>query len=168
MLTDCREKAAVQPPVTDGITVTSGTTAVVDSVSSADNRSYEEGTNPADEIVKTTQAEKVIPAVSFGKSFNKSRYETIGCIETALNTAFPGCRIRQAFTSQIIINKIAGRDKLNIDTVKEAMDRLVPDKVKEVVIQPAMVMTGYEYDGLVKEVRRMQASSGVSKRAKTS
>ncbi|MBR5713529.1 MAG: sirohydrochlorin cobaltochelatase [Clostridia bacterium] len=96
----------------------------------------------------------VILAVSFGTSYNDSRDKTIGAIEDALKTAYPDYEVRRAFTSQIIIDKLKERDNLTIDNVTEALDRLVADGVKEVVIQPTHVMSGYEYDDVIKEVNK--------------
>jgi sirohydrochlorin cobaltochelatase len=39
-----------------------------------------------------------------------------------------------------------------IDNVKEAMDRLVADGVKDVIIQPSHVMEGFEYYDVVADV----------------
>lgn len=117
---------------------------------SADN--YEEGTSDTDKIVETTPADKVLLVVSFGTSFNESRKLTIGAIETAMADAYPDYQIRRAFSSQIIIDKLAEREGLRIDNVTQAMDRLVLDGVKEVVVQPTTVMNGYEYDDVIAEV----------------
>ena len=117
-----------------------------------DEISYEEGTSSSDNIVNTTAAEKVLLVVSFGTSFNLSRHLTIGGIEAALAEAYPDYQVRRAFTSQIIIDKLAQRDGLKIDSVGEAMSRLVLDKVKEVIVQPTTVMTGYEYNDAIEEV----------------
>lgn len=97
-------------------------------------------------------AKPVLLVVSFGTSYNDSRDITIGAIENALQSAYPAYEVRRAFTSQIIIDKLKERDNLEIDNVTEAMDRLVADGVKEVVIQPTHVMSGYEYDDVVAEV----------------
>ncbi len=110
---------------------------------------YEEGTSAADSIINTTASDKVILVVSFGTSFNQSRSLTIGGIETAIKNAYPDYQVRRAFTSQIIIDKLAAREDLQIDNVTEAMDRLVLDKVKEVIIQPTTVMNGFEYDDII-------------------
>ncbi|MGI5976615.1 MAG: sirohydrochlorin cobaltochelatase [Candidatus Limivicinus sp.] len=99
-----------------------------------------------------TAAKPVILAVSFGTSYNDSRDITIGAIEKALAEAYPDYEVRRAFTSQIIIDKLAERDKLEIDNVTEAMDRLVADGVKDVVIQPTHVMAGFEYDDVMAEI----------------
>ncbi len=98
------------------------------------------------------EGKKVLLAVSFGTSYNDNRELTIGGIEKSLQAAYPDYEVRRAFTSQIIIDKLKSRDNLEIDNVTQAMDRLVADGVKEVVIQPTHVMTGYEYDDVVKEV----------------
>lgn len=95
---------------------------------------------------------KVLLAVSFGTSYNDNRDLSIGGIEKALQKAYPDYEVRRAFTSQIIIDKLKERDKIVIDNVKEAMDRLVTDGVKDVVIQPTHVMDGFEYDDIVSEV----------------
>lgn len=113
---------------------------------------YEEGTSDTDNIVNTTTADKVILVVSFGTSYNQSRSLTIGGIETAIKNAYPDYQVRRAFTSQIIIDKLAEREGLKIDNVTEAMNRLVLDKVKEVIVQPTTVMNGFEYDDMIAEV----------------
>ena len=87
----------------------------------------------------------VLLAVSFGTSFNESRALTIGAIENALAAAYPDYEVRRAFTSQIVINVIKERDGEQIDNVKEALDRLVKDGVKDVVVQPTHLMDGIEY-----------------------
>ncbi|MDR1558427.1 MAG: sirohydrochlorin cobaltochelatase [Clostridiales bacterium] len=110
---------------------------------------YEEGVSDADDIVNTTAAEKVILAVSFGTSYNQSRSLTIGGIETAIQNAYPDYQVRRAFTSQIIIDKLAKREGLNIDNLEDALNRLVLDNVKEVVVQPTHVMPGAEYDDVI-------------------
>lgn len=96
-------------------------------------------------------AEKVVLAVSFGTSYDSSRDKTIGAIEKALQEAFPDYEVRRAFTSQTIIDILA-EDGLEIDNVTQAMDRLVDDGVKEVIVQPTHVMNGAEYDDTIAEI----------------
>lgn len=96
------------------------------------------------------QVKPVILVVSFGTSFNDSRHITIGAIESAIREKFPDYDVRRAFTSQIIIDKLKERDGVVIDNVEEALDRLVADKVQEIVVQPTHLMNGYEYDDLAK------------------
>ncbi|HKM39394.1 MAG TPA: sirohydrochlorin cobaltochelatase, partial [bacterium] len=113
---------------------------------------YEVGISETDHIVNTTATDKVILVVSFGTSYNQSRNLTIGGIETAIQNAYPNYQVRRAFTSQIIIDKLAKREGLVIDNVTEAMNRLLLDKVKEVIVQPTTVMNGFEYEDMIKDV----------------
>ncbi len=119
--------------------------------SEADSASTSES---AKEGVANKEGKKpVLLTVSFGTSYNDSRDVTIGAIEKALAKAYPEYDVRRAFTSQIIIDKLKKRDKIEIDNVKEAMERMVKDGVKDVVIQPTHIMEGFEYDDVVTEVK---------------
>ena len=104
------------------------------------------------ETEAAVEAKPVLLAVSFGSSYNETRDVTIGAVEAALQAAYPEYEVRRAFTSQIVIDILEEREKLEIDNVTEAMDRLVADGVKEVVIQPTHVMPGFEYDDVMAEI----------------
>lgn len=97
------------------------------------------------------EVKPVLLAVSFGTSYNESRDADIGAVEEALQEAYPDYEVRRAFTSQIIIDILKEREDLEIDNVTQAMERLVADGVKDVVIQPTHVMPGFEYNDLVRE-----------------
>lgn len=98
------------------------------------------------------QAKPVLLVVSFGSSFNETREANIDAIEADLQAAYPEYEVRRAFTSQIIIDILEEREGLEIDNITEAMDRLVADGVKEVVVQPTHVMPGFEYDDVMAEI----------------
>ena len=102
---------------------------------------------------ETAEVKPVILTVSFGTSYNDSRDATIGAIEAAIQDANPDKEVRRAFTSQIIIDKLKDRDGLYIDNVDEAFERLEADGVKELIVQPTHVMSGFEYDDLMEVVR---------------
>ncbi|AEF86213.1 sirohydrochlorin cobaltochelatase [Treponema primitia ZAS-2] len=95
----------------------------------------------------------VVLVVSFGTSYNDTRANTIGAIEKAIAAAYPNYEQRQAFTSQIIIDKLRKRDGLQIDNITEAMNRLKADGVKELVVQPTHVMNGLEYDEMQEAIK---------------
>ena len=101
---------------------------------------------------EAAEAKPVLLAVSFGSSYNETRDVTIGAVEAALQAAYPEYEVRRAFTSQIVIDILEEREKMEIDNVTEAMDRLVADGVKEVVVQPTHVMSGFEYDDVMAEI----------------
>ena len=98
------------------------------------------------------EVKPVILVVSFGTSYNESREVTIEAIEKDIAAAFPDYDVRRAFTAQTIIDKLAERDGLEIDNVTEAMERMIADGVKQVIVQPTHIMPGYEYDDVVAEV----------------
>ena len=99
-----------------------------------------------------TSEKKVLLAVSFGTSFNDNRARTIDAIEDQMRTTFPDWEVRRAFTSRIIIRKLAQRDNYDVDYITDAMQRLVLDGVRTVVVQPTHIMNGKEYDDVVKAV----------------
>ncbi len=99
----------------------------------------------------------LILAVSFGTSYNDSRDITIGAIEKSLEEAFPEYPVRRAFTAQIIIDKLAERDGLEIDNVTQALDRAVADGFKNLVVQPTHLMNGLEYMDVVNELKEYES-----------
>ena len=98
------------------------------------------------------ETKPVILMVSFGTSYNDSREITIGAIEEDVQAAYADWEVRRAFTAQTVIDILDKRDGLKIDNVVEAMERLVADGVKKVVIQPTHIMNGYEYDDVMAEI----------------
>ncbi|MCH4006015.1 MAG: sirohydrochlorin cobaltochelatase [Eubacterium sp.] len=100
-----------------------------------------------------------ILVVSFGTSFNTSRYQTIGGIEKAINNKYgKKYSVRRAFTSQVIINHILVRDEYRIDTVREAMEKANKAGVKTLIVQPTTLMSGEEYDLLKENVKANKGS----------
>lgn len=102
--------------------------------------------NQDENTKKGDEAKKAVLVVSFGTSFNESREKTIGAVEKKIAEAMPDYEQRRAFTSQIIIDKLAQRDNEKIDNVTEAMKKLVDDGFGTLVVQPTHVMNGEEYD----------------------
>lgn len=104
-----------------------------------------------DKIVK-----KGILAVSFGTSVNATREKTIDAIEKDFQEAFPDRTLYRAWTSRMIIQKLKARDNIRIDTVTEAMERMMADGITEVVVQPTHVINGIENDQMISDVRACQ------------
>ena len=98
------------------------------------------------------EAKNVILVVSFGTSYNDNRDLSIGAVEEDIQAAFPDWEVRRAFTAQTIIDILKDRNGIEIDNVTEAMERLVADGVKNVVIQPTHIMNGAEYDDVMDEI----------------
>lgn len=149
-LTACGEGNTTTPAPTED-SKTGNTTSSAPSEATTTTEATTETTTAAPEAKKP-----VILVVSFGTSYNDNRELTIGAIEADIAAAFPAYEIRRAFTSQIVIDILKERDQIMIDNVTEAMERLVADGVKDVIIQPTHVMNGYEFDDVLKEVKAYQ------------
>jgi len=99
--------------------------------------------------------DRAILVVSFGTSYNDNRSKTIGAIERAICEAYgDSWEVRRAFTSRMIIRKLAERDGKKIDYVTDALERLVADGVRTVVVQPTHIMNGEEYDDIEEIVEK--------------
>jgi len=48
-----------------------------------------------------------------------------------------------------VLNK---RDNIHIDNVNEAMDRLVKDGFKDILVQPTHIINGEEYDKMIEQI----------------
>ncbi len=101
---------------------------------------------------------KAILVVSFGTTFADTRKVTTDAVENKIRAAFPDYEVRHAFTSRIIIKKLADRDGLHFDTEKQALDKLKADGYTDIVIQPLHMEAGDEYDKLMKVVSKYEKS----------
>ena len=79
------------------------------------------------------------PRGQLGTSYNDSRKATIDAIEADIAAAYPDYEVRRAFTAQTIIDILAEREGPEIDNVTGAMERLVADGVRRVIVQPTHV-----------------------------
>lgn len=114
-------------------------------------------------VSKTFAAEvangkKAILVVSFGTTYADTRKLTTEAVENKIQAAFPDYDVRHAFTSRIIIKKLAERDGLKYDTEKQALDKLKAEGYTEVIIQPLHMEAGDEYEKLMHVVATYEKS----------
>ena len=69
---------------------------------------------------------KALLAVSFGTSYEDTLEKNIAAIERDLAAAFPERTLRRAFTSGMILRKLAG-EGTHIDNVPQALERLLAE-----------------------------------------
>ncbi|MDO4796766.1 MAG: sirohydrochlorin cobaltochelatase [Coriobacteriales bacterium] len=101
----------------------------------------------------TTAAPKpVILVTSFGTSYGSTRHVTIGAIEADIREAYATYDVRRAFTAQIVIDHIQKDTGRHIDNFEEAMDKLVAEGVREVVVQPTHLLDGSEFQDIKKSL----------------
>lgn len=87
-------------------------------------------------------------AVSFGTTDSVSLKYEIGAVERAVAAAMSGFAFRRAFSSQYIIDRLRQRDGIQIDNIKEALERAAKDGIAVLAVQPTYFTYGYEYEKL--------------------
>jgi sirohydrochlorin cobaltochelatase len=100
---------------------------------------------------EATTGKKAILVVSFGTTYQDTRKLDIESVENKIKAAFPDYEVRRAFTSRIIIKRIADREGIKIDTEKQALEKLKAEGYQEVIVQPLHMEAGDEYE----KVRRV-------------
>ena len=93
---------------------------------------------------------KAVLVVSFGTSFPETRKRNITAIENAIAAAFPDRVLYSAWTSKMIMKKLLRTENKKINNVREAMEAMSADGIRDVIIQPTHVINGIEND-LMKE-----------------
>lgn len=89
---------------------------------------------------------KAIVVVSFGTTFPDSRKANIESVENKIQQNFPDYEVRRAFTSKIVMKRIGENEKIQIDSLEQALDKLQKEGFKEVVVQTTHLTPGEEYD----------------------
>lgn len=99
---------------------------------------------------------KAILVVSFGTSYAAAREKNIDRIEQEICGKYPGIPVFRGWTSRMILKKIKERDGIHFDNIEEAMERMVDQKIRQVIVQPTHIMQGIENDRMVMEVLKYQ------------
>ncbi len=99
-------------------------------------------------------SKKGILVASFGTSILNAFELCIQSTESRIKQSFPEYEIRRAFTSYMIIKKLKEENKIFIDTVEEALEKMKEDGFTEVYVQPLHIMPGDEYDKIIRGVNK--------------
>ena len=86
--------------------------------------------------------------VSFGTSYKETREKTIDVLERRVAEEFPDWDVRRAFTSKMVIRILRKRDNIKVDYITEALQRLVDEGFKNVIVLPTHIINGIEYDDI--------------------
>lgn len=95
---------------------------------------------------------KAVLVVSFGTSYKETREKTIQPCEELIASAFEGYDFYRAFTSKIVIRKIARQENIKINNPVEALEALAQAGYEEVLVQSLHLICGEEYGKLKQEV----------------
>ncbi len=93
---------------------------------------------------------KALLVVSFGTSHHDTREKTIDQIEAYLGQSFPDRKVYRAWTSGMIIQKLR-REGIETDTVPDALERMLRDRITDVLIQPTHLLNGIENDQMLRQ-----------------
>lgn len=96
---------------------------------------------------------KALLIISFGTSYHETREKTIDACEQRLAQVCPDRDAFRAFTSEMIIRKLARRDGLQIDNPQQALLRLAEQGYQDIAIQSLHIINGDEYEKVVTQVR---------------
>ncbi|WP_054741886.1 sirohydrochlorin cobaltochelatase [Cellulosilyticum ruminicola] len=95
---------------------------------------------------------KAVLVVSFGTSYQDTREKTIVACENKIKEAFEGYDFFRAYTSDMVIRKIAREEGFVIDNPEEALQRIYELGYEEVIVQSLHIICGDEYTKLKDQV----------------
>jgi sirohydrochlorin cobaltochelatase len=95
---------------------------------------------------------KGIIVTSFGTSNRETMELCIESIENRIKESYTDYLVIRAFTSRMVIHKLKKRDNYLVDTPTEALKRMKDEGVKEIYIQPLLIIEGHEYEKILREV----------------
>lgn len=96
---------------------------------------------------------KALLVISFGTSYAETCRKNIRACEQRLAEAFPDRDLFSAFTSEMIIAKLARRDGLQIDNPRQALMRLAEAGYQDVLVQSLHIINGDEFDKVAGQVQ---------------
>ncbi len=95
---------------------------------------------------------KALLVVSFGTSHEDTMKKNIEAIENDIAAEFPERKFARAFTSGMIMRKLQKRDGIKIDSVHEALEKLVNEGYDDILVQATHIMNGDEYDKMIDQI----------------
>ena len=96
---------------------------------------------------------KALLVVSFGTSRAAARPLTIEAVEDDLRRAFPKRSFYRAWTSGMLRRKLEREEGVSIDSVAEALQRMLTEGVSDVLVQPTHLLPGDEFRRTEEAVR---------------
>lgn len=104
---------------------------------------------------------QAILAVSFGTAHPDTLEKTISPTEAALRAEFPELPVLRAFTSPTIRKKLAQEQEIRVPSVEEVLEQLVREGCEQVLVQPTLLLEGFEYDRLKQTLEGYRSRIGI-------
>lgn len=96
--------------------------------------------------------QKGILVTSFGTTFEETRKLCIESIEDRVKEEFKDCLVLRAFTSRVVISRLKKNNNYFVDNPTEALEKMKENGIKDIYVQPLLIIEGVEYDKIKKEV----------------
>lgn len=97
---------------------------------------------------------KAILVVSFGSSYESARIKAIQPIEKFIENTFKEFKVMNAYTSNFVREKLKKQD-IHVDSVSEALKKLIASDFLEIYIQPLHILAGFEYEKIQRAVKEI-------------
>ena len=95
---------------------------------------------------------KGIIVTSFGTTHEDTRKLCIESIENLIKEEFKDYLVLRAFTSRIVISRLKGNHNYLVDNPIEALEKMKANGIKDIYIQPLLIIEGHEYDKTLKDI----------------
>lgn len=93
---------------------------------------------------------KGILVTSFGTTYEETRKLCIESIENRIKEEFKDFLVLRAFTSKVVISRLKKKDNYIVDNPTEALEKMKENGVKDIFIQPLLIIDGVEYGKIIK------------------
>ncbi len=103
---------------------------------------------------------KGIIVTSFGTTYEDTRKRCIEPIEDRIRDKFKDCLVLRAFTSRVVISRLKKRDNYLVDNPEEALVKMKENGIKDIYVQPLLIIPGIEYDKTKKDVDKFLEENG--------
>lgn len=103
--------------------------------------------------------EKGIIIISFGTTYESTRKLCIESIENRIKEEFEDSLVLRAFTSRIVISILKKRDNYFVDNPIEALEKMKANGIKDIYIQPLLIIGGHEYEKIIREANEFFADN---------
>lgn len=101
--------------------------------------------NTAPEFAKLPNKDAIV-VMSFGTTYKENRSKTIEATVKDIEKSHPGVKVVTAFTSHIIIDRIAKNEGINYPTPEQALENLRAEGYTRIALVSLDVIPGMEYE----------------------
>lgn len=108
------------------------------------------------QYMTSNMAKKALLVVSYGTSYIETREKTIGAVEKAISAAYPDRELRRAFTARMVIDIVKRKEGLQIDFIRDALQRLYDEGFDDVLVQSTHITNGGQYDFVAQSVNEFK------------